>query len=103
MKDWAELRGKRAEKLFKKTTEVEFNLILDSITKEEKHRCNPIAYPESGKPQFFATVWTAVTKDMSDAGDSSHGLSGPEIATFIDDLWNATMGARQAQEYRPCW
>ena len=103
MKGWAELRGNRAKKLLLKTDEVEFAKLLEAITNEEKHRVDPIANPDSGKQQFFDVCWAALTKDKEYGVDPAHDMTEPMIANFINDLWNATWGARAAQEYRPCW
>ncbi len=103
MKGDAAKRGERAKKLFTKTGDAEFAAILAALTKEEKHRMDPITNWESGKPDFFAAVWKAVVKDKSLEDDPSHGLSDAELADFVSDLWNATWGARKGQETKPCW
>ncbi len=103
MKGVARRRGERAAKLFSKIDDAEFDLLLAAITKEERHRVDPVSEPYSGKDEFYKLAWKAVTKDKSSPNDPSNGLTDWELASFVDDLWNATVGSRHAQEYKPCW
>ena len=103
MKDLAKKRGDRAAKLFTKLNDVEFTAVLDAITKEEAHRTDPATFPQGGRDDFFNLCWKALTKDRSNPSDPSYALSDWEIAAFVYDLWNATMGSRRLQEYKPCW
>jgi hypothetical protein len=103
MKDLAKKRGNRAAKLFSKIDDAEFDQLLAAITKEERHRVDPVSEPLSGKEEFYELAWKAITKDKSYSGDPSHDSTDWELASFVDDLWNATLGSRHAQEYKPCW
>ena len=103
MKELARKRGRRAEKLFTKISDLEFEDMLAAITLEEAHRTDPATFPRSGKDDFYRLCWKAITKDKATPGDPSNGLADWEISAFIDDMWNATMGSRRAQEAKPCW
>ena len=96
MKQLAEKRGTRAAKLFTKISDAEFDLILASIYDEERHRTDPATFPNGGRADFYRLCWKAVAVPPIDIEDW-------EIAAFIDDLWNATMGSRRLQESKPCW
>ncbi len=103
MKELAKKRGNRAAKLFTKINDTEFEEMLAAITQEEAHRTDPATFTISGKDAFYRLCFKAVTKDKTTPGDPSNGLADWEIASFIDDMWNATLGSRRAQESKPCW
>jgi hypothetical protein len=103
MKELSEKRGKRAAKVFSKLSDAEFDAVLAAITKEEAHRTDPATFTQGGRDDFFKLCLKAVTAGKTDPTDPSHDLQDWELSTFIDDLWNATMGSRRLQEYKPCW
>ena len=103
MKQLAEKRGTRAAKLFTKISDAKFDQLLGAIYDEERHRTDPATFPNGGRDIFYQLCMEAVESGKSNPSDPTYGLKDWEIAAFIDDLWNATMGSRRLQESKPCW
>lgn len=91
-KDVAADRGNRAKQLFDKPGVIDD--IISILEKEDLHRADPIANPDSFKQKFFDKCWDKIDDPI---------ITNPEKAVFINDLWNATWASRKSQEQKPCW
>ena len=87
-------------KFLAKLTDSEFEGIIASVEREEKHIMNPIVNPESGKSDFFELCWKALVKDRMHPTDPAYGLTDAAIAVFIADLWNLSMGSTKAKLWK---
>jgi len=79
--DDARKRGKRAEKLFNKTS------VMGEIIKA----C------ETGD---FGAFEVAVRKELN---ASAENITEMELADFINEMWAAGVAARAYHENKPCW